>query len=91
MSHAVGHGAHAPTCNDGVVIDIDGAIATLSLDEKCRLLAGDTNWRTRAYPDVGIPQLKMSDGPTGLRGEGLGAAGTPGVTSSPVSRKLPRR
>ena len=61
------------------MIDIDAALGALSLDDKCLLVAGETNWRTRAFPDAGIPQLKMSDGPTGIRGEGHGSAGTPGV------------
>ena len=61
------------------MIDIDAAIAALSLDDKCRLVAGQTTWRTQAFPDAGIPQLKMSDGPNGVRGEGHGGAGTPGV------------
>ena len=63
----------------GAVIDVDAALSTLSLEDKCRLVAGETNWRTKAYPEAGIPQLKMSDGPTGLRGEGHGSSGTPGV------------
>jgi beta-glucosidase len=61
------------------VIDIDAAIAALSLDDKCRLVAGRTTWRTQAFPDAGVPQLKMSDGPNGVRGEGHGGSGTPGV------------
>ncbi|BAN03947.1 beta-glucosidase [Ilumatobacter coccineus YM16-304] len=61
------------------VIDIDAALNALSLADKCRLVAGETNWRTKAFPEAGIPQLKMSDGPTGIRGEGHGSAGTPGV------------
>lgn len=61
------------------MIDIEAALGALSLDDKCRLVAGETNWRTRAFPDAGIPQLKMSDGPTGVRGEGFGGDGTPGV------------
>ncbi|MFK8024054.1 MAG: beta-glucosidase [Ilumatobacter sp.] len=61
------------------MIDIDAALDALSLDQKCRLVAGQTNWRTKAYPEAGIPQLKMSDGPTGIRGEGHGSSGTPGV------------
>lgn len=61
------------------MIDIDAALGALSLDDKCRLVAGQTNWRTHAFPEAGIPQMKMSDGPTGLRGEGHGSSGTPGV------------
>ncbi len=61
------------------MIDIEAAVAALSLREKCALLAGRTNWRTRAFPDAGVPELKMSDGPNGVRGEGHGSAGVPGV------------
>jgi beta-glucosidase len=61
------------------VIDVDAALSALTLEEKCRLLAGATTWRTRAFPDAGVPQIKMSDGPNGVRGEGFGSAGTPGV------------
>ncbi|MGA9277105.1 beta-glucosidase family protein [Ilumatobacter sp.] len=61
------------------MIDIDAALATLDLAHKCRLVAGKDNWRTKAFPEAGIPQLKMSDGPTGVRGEGHGSAGTAGV------------
>jgi beta-glucosidase len=61
------------------VIDIDAALAALSLEDKCRLVAGKTTWRTQAFPEAGIPQLKMSDGPNGVRGEGHGGSGTPGV------------
>jgi beta-glucosidase len=61
------------------VIDIDAAMAALSLDDKCRLVAGRSNWRSHAIPEAGVPQLKMSDGPNGIRGEGHGGSGTPGV------------
>ncbi|TFH20078.1 MAG: beta-glucosidase, partial [Acidimicrobiales bacterium] len=55
------------------------ALAALSLDDKCSLVAGRSTWRTHAFPDAGVPQLKMSDGPNGVRGEGHGGSGTPGV------------
>ena len=51
----------------------------LTLEEKCRLLGGASTWRTHAIDGAGVPAVKMSDGPAGVRGDGLGAVGTPGV------------
>src|SRR5580765_6376180 len=51
----------------------------LSLDDKCALVAGATSWRTQAFPESGLPTLKMSDGPNGVRGERAGAEMTPSV------------
>ena len=39
------------------------------LDARCRLLGGATMWRTHDLPALGAPELKMSDGPNGVRGE----------------------
>lgn len=52
----------------------------LTLDEKCRLLGGASTWRTYAIERAGVPAVKMSDGPNGVRGEAVGATRTPGVT-----------
>ncbi len=41
----------------------------LTLDEKIVLLAGADTWHTHAIPRLGIPALKVSDGPNGVRGE----------------------
>jgi len=51
----------------------------LTLEEKARLLGGASTWRTHPIERVGIPPLKMSDGPNGVRGDGLGARRTAGI------------
>src|SRR3954471_6714872 len=51
----------------------------LSLDDKCALVAGATSWRTQAFAGSGLPTMKMSDGPNGVRGEGAGDWMTPSV------------
>ena len=51
----------------------------LSLEDKCALVAGATSWRTQAFPESGLPTIKMSDGPNGVRGERGGAEMTPSV------------
>ena len=54
-------------------------LAQLTREEKCRLLAGASSWRMNPIPRLGIPQIKMSDGPNGVRGESHGANRTPGL------------
>jgi beta-glucosidase len=53
--------------------------ASMTLEEKCRLLGGASSWRTNAIPRLGIPAIKMSDGPNGVRGESQGTTRTPGL------------
>lgn len=48
---------------------IEKLIAELTLDEKVSLLAGEDWWHVNAIERLGIPTLKVSDGPAGVRGE----------------------
>ncbi|MGY6501156.1 MAG: beta-glucosidase [Acidimicrobiales bacterium] len=58
---------------------IESWLSELTLEEKCRLLGGATSWRTHPIERVGIPVVKMSDGPNGVRGEFSDDDRTPSV------------
>lgn len=44
-------------------------VAQLSLEEKVGLLSGSDVWRTMPIERLGVPPIKVSDGPNGVRGD----------------------
>ena len=48
---------------------VERLLAELTVDEKAAMCAGVDMWRTAAVERLGIPALKMTDGPLGARGE----------------------
>ncbi|MEJ5170291.1 MAG: glycoside hydrolase family 3 C-terminal domain-containing protein [Fimbriimonadales bacterium] len=53
---------------------VQSLLSRLSLEEKADLLAGVDGFYTRPVPRLGIPRLKMSDGPVGVRNYGPAVA-----------------
>ena len=51
--------------------DIERLVGAMTLDEKASLTAGADMWYLPPVERLGIPALKVSDGPSGVRGDSL--------------------
>jgi beta-glucosidase len=47
---------------------LESLLSQMTLEEKCALVAGATFWTTVPLERLGIPAIKVSDGPNGVRG-----------------------
>ena len=50
---------------------IESLIKDLTLEEKVSMLSGSSAWHTTPVPRLGIPRIKMTDGPIGARGDSV--------------------
>ncbi|HET9733266.1 MAG TPA: glycoside hydrolase family 3 C-terminal domain-containing protein [Acidimicrobiales bacterium] len=51
-----------------MTFDVEAALAAMTLDEKAAVTAGADLWHTVAVERVGLPALRVTDGPNGARG-----------------------
>lgn len=48
--------------------DVEDVLSKLNIDEKISLLSGTDFWHTASVPRLGVPAIRVSDGPNGVRG-----------------------
>ncbi|MGE4651774.1 MAG: glycoside hydrolase family 3 C-terminal domain-containing protein [Myxococcota bacterium] len=52
-------------------MDVEGLLEQLTLDEKALLTAGEDMWSVPAVERLGVPKIRVTDGPNGARGSSL--------------------
>jgi beta-glucosidase len=62
--------SQAPTSSPEVEARVDSLLKKLTLDEKIDLIGGQDSFYIRANQKIGLPRLKMADGPVGVRNYG---------------------
>jgi beta-glucosidase len=60
----------APVSPAAIEARVDSMLKQLSLEEKIDLISGVDDFYIRAIPRIGLPRLKMADGPVGVRNYG---------------------
>jgi len=67
---------------------IGALLDAMTLEEKVSLLAGASTWSAASIERLGIPAIKVSDGPNGVRGSGSFAGGNMTSACFPVGIAL---
>jgi beta-glucosidase len=65
--------------NPQIEARVEALLAKLSLDQKIDLLTGTQDMYIQAMPEIGMPRIKLSDGPTGVRVWGPSTAYPAGI------------
>src|SRR5271169_4334618 len=62
--------SQAQTSSTDVDLRVDSLLKKLTLEEKIDLIGGVDDFYIRANEKIGLPRLKMADGPVGVRNYG---------------------
>ncbi|KAI0047327.1 glycoside hydrolase family 3 protein [Auriscalpium vulgare] len=54
--------------NSTNAFDVDSTLQRLTMGQKVKLLSGLDRWHTYPIPEAGVPSVRVSDGPNGIRG-----------------------
>jgi beta-glucosidase len=68
--------------------DIDALIESLTLEEKAALTAGEDFFSLVGLPRLGIPKVRVTDGPSGARGDSFPGIGGPPSTCIPCGSAI---
>ena len=71
--------AQAPSSTIDVEKRVDSILGKMTLEEKIEIIGGINDFFTRSNSRLGIPALKMSDGPMGVHDYGLTTAYPAGI------------
>jgi beta-glucosidase len=71
--------AQAPPPDPDVEKRVESILKQMTTDEKIEIIGGTNDFDTRAIPRLGIPSLRMSDGPMGVHDYGLTTAYPAGI------------
>jgi beta-glucosidase len=79
LSHAPCIVAQSTTSNSNVEKRVDSLLSRMTVEEKIEIIGGINDFYTRPLPRLGIPSLRMSDGPLGVHDYGLTTAYPAGI------------
>src|SRR6202161_1951400 len=57
----------ATSAPDDVEQRVEAILSKMTLEQKIDMIGGQDEFYIRAYPDLGVPRLRMADGPIGVR------------------------
>jgi beta-glucosidase len=69
----------ATSAPDDVEQRVESILSRMTIEEKIDILSGVDDFYIRAYPQLGIPRLRMADGPLGVRHGGPSTAMAGGI------------